>query len=163
MKFTPKSYVVPIICGVLIIAPTGRNKANDSKDTATVAVQNASATSKIFETNGDISITPAVERIPLAGAQIAAANDFSTVAWYKNKHWWKKNAPIIGGAAGGGLIGGLAGGGAGAVIGGAAGAGGGALYKHYKGHHSHHHDTQYRTNHSTQNHYEQSNPGQVKR
>ncbi len=57
-------------------------------------------------------------------------------SWYKNKHWWKRNAPIVGGAGGGALIGGLAGGGAGALIGGAAGGGGGYLYKRYRNHHN---------------------------
>jgi uncharacterized protein YcfJ len=161
MNFTPKFCVVPIICGILIIAPDGRNKANKSIDPATVAVQNISATSKILRTSGNISIIPAVERIPLAGDHVVTTNDFSTVAWYKNKHWWKKNAPIIGGAAGGGLIGGLAGGGTGAVIGGAVGAGGGYLYKHHKEHHQHH-DTQYRTTNPTPNHYEHSAPTRVR-
>jgi len=46
---------------------------------------------------------------------------YQTIAWYNSKHWWKKHAPIVGGAAGGKLIGGLAGGGTGAIIGGAAG------------------------------------------
>ena len=50
-------------------------------------------------------------------------------SWYKNKHWWKRNAPIVGGAGGGALIGGLAGGGKGALIGGAVGGGGGYAYK----------------------------------
>jgi len=41
--------------------------------------------------------------------------------WYKNHRWWKRNAPIIGGAAGGAAIGGLIGGGKGALVGGAFG------------------------------------------
>ena len=61
-----------------------------------------------------------------------------TSSWYKNKHWWKKNAPIIGGTAGGALIGGLAGGGKGALIGGVAGGGGGYLYKRLKHRHYRH-------------------------
>ncbi len=65
-----------------------------------------------------------------------AAGSFSyqpVSSWYKNKHWWKRNAPIIGGAAGGALVGGL-GGGPGALVGGAVGGGGGYLYKRYKQH-----------------------------
>ena len=76
------------------------------------------------------AIIPAVERIPAAGLQGDAHINY--IHWYNNKYWWKRHAPIIGGAAGGGLIGGLAGGGKGALIGGAAGAGGGYLYKHHK-------------------------------
>jgi hypothetical protein len=73
------------------------------------------------------------------------AEYYQTIAWYNSKHWWKKNAPVVGGAAGGALIGGLAGGGTGAIIGGAAGGGGGYLYKHFKDHDHHqerhqHHD-----------------------
>jgi hypothetical protein len=162
MKFTLKSYFVPIICGTLIITTAGQNKAINRIGPSlppTVAVQDNSPTPGTFTTNGDVQIMPAVERIPLASVQAAVADDFSTVAWYKNKHWWKRNAPIIGGAAGGGLIGGLAGGGKGFIIGGAAGAGGGALYKHYRNHHTHPHDTQYRTT-PTPNH---SKPSRVRR
>jgi hypothetical protein len=49
--------------------------------------------------------------------------------WYQNRHWWKRNVPIIGGAAGGAAIGGLIGGGKGAIVGGAIGGTGGYLYK----------------------------------
>jgi hypothetical protein len=146
MNFTPKSNVVPIVCGILIITAAGWNEAVNRSGSAPVvtnAVQEASATPTLFQTNGNVAIIPAVERIPSANIQKAQAQTFLPVVWYKNKHWWKRNAPIIGGAAGGGLIGGLAGGGKGLIIGGAAGAGGGYLYKHYKGH-SHHHNSEYR-------------------
>jgi hypothetical protein len=84
---------------------------------------------------GDIvAVLPAVDRTPAPGLQTARPGYYQA-HWYNSKHWWKRNAPIVGGAGGGALIGGLAGGGAGALIGGAAGAGGGALYKHY--HHRH--------------------------
>ena len=78
----------------------------------------------------NVAVLPAVDRAPAPGLQTAQPN-YQPVHWYNSKHWWKRNAPIVGGAGGGALIGGLAGGGAGALIGGAAGAGGGALYKHY--------------------------------
>lgn len=82
--------------------------------------------------------------VPATRLQAATPEDnVYMAAWYNNKHWWKKHAPIIGGAAGGGLIGGLAGGGKGALIGGAAGAGGGYLYKHLKD--KHHHGEAYRS------------------
>jgi hypothetical protein len=65
-------------------------------------------------------------------------------AWYKSKHWWKRNAPIVGGAGGGAIVGGLVGGGTGAIIGGAAGGGAGYAYKrlkhkHYSNYHSNYH------------------------
>ena len=83
-----------------------------------------------------VAVLPAVDRVPAPGLQTAKPDYYQPVAhWYGSKHWWKRNAPIVGGAGGGALIGGLAGGGAGALIGGAVGAGGGALYKHY--HHRH--------------------------
>jgi hypothetical protein len=83
-----------------------------------------------------VAVLPAVDRAPAPGLQTAKPDYYQPVAhWYGSKHWWKRNAPIVGGAGGGALIGGLAGGGAGALIGGAVGAGGGALYKHY--HHRH--------------------------
>jgi hypothetical protein len=157
MKFTPKSYVVPIICGTLIITAGVRNKTMNRIGPAsqpTVALQDTATT---FKT--DVPVFTAVERIPLAGIQAATRDDVLNVKWYKSKHWWKRNAPIVGGAGGGALIGGLAGGGVGAVIGGAAGAGGGALYKHY--HHRHHRGTEYRTVNPTPNHY-YSSPGHVK-
>ena len=80
-------------------------------------------------------ILPAVELIPAPGLQTSGPAHFQLAAWYKNKHWWKRNAPIVGGAAGGALIGGLAGGGKGVLIGGAVGGGGGYLYKRL--HHRH--------------------------
>ena len=151
MKFTPKLYVVSIACGVLMVAQAGGNKAINPTGPEPSAVPGTSMT------NNNVLIIPAVERIPLASGQVATANDYATVAWYKNKYWWKKHAPLVG-AGGGALIGGLAGGGVGAVIGGAAGAGGGALYKHYSGHHHHngeyyHNGTQYRTTNPRQNFY----------
>ena len=135
MKFTPKLYVVSTICGVLIGVQAGGTKANNPIGPTPFGA------ARTFTTNDNAPIMPAVERISLAGGQVATANDFVTVAWYKNKHWWKRNAPIIGGAGGGALVGGLAGGGTGALIGGAAGGGGGYLYKRLKrNHHYHHHE-----------------------
>jgi uncharacterized protein YcfJ len=75
---------------------------------------------------------------------VAAANNtapntsYQSVAYNssgsKTKHWLKRNAPILGGAAGGGLIGGALGGGKGALVGGAVGGGGGYLYKRHREH-----------------------------
>ena len=82
-------------------------------------------------------LSPPWNSYPHLGFQAAGPAHFQLAAWYKNKHWWKRNAPIIGGAAGGALIGGLVGGGKGVIIGGAAGGGGGYLYKRL--HHPHYH------------------------
>ncbi len=147
MKFTPKFNVVPIACGILTIAAVGWHESVNrvgSVQTPTAVMQQA-AVQESFPANNSVPIMPAV-LIQSTGAQEATVQNSS--AWYKNKHWWKKNAPIIGGAAGGGLIGGLAGGGKGLIIGGAAGAGGGYLYKHFKhhdhhDHYDHHHGTAY--------------------
>jgi hypothetical protein len=79
---------------------------------------------------------PAVLLTPAPGFQSASVEHIS---WITSKHWWKRNAPIVGGAGGGALIGGLAGGGTGALIGGAVGAGGGYAYKRYRHHHYYHH------------------------
>ena len=80
---------------------------------------------------------------------------YQTIAWYNSKHWWKKHAPIVGGAAGGALIGGLAGGGTGAIIGGAAGGGGGYLYKHFKDHGHHHESHHHEESHHQYDHHQQ--------
>jgi hypothetical protein len=139
MKFTPKFNVVPIACGVLTIAAVGWDESvnRGGSAPAPIVAMRDTAAQESFQTNGSVPIISAVEKIPPASAQ---RENFLPVAWYKDKHWWKRNAPIIGGAAGGGLIGGLAGGGKGLIIGGAAGGGGGYLYKHYRDR-NHHHST----------------------
>jgi hypothetical protein len=83
------------------------------------------------------AIVPAIDFAPAPGFQTAGPEHYQLAAWYGNKHWWKRNAPIVGGAAGGALIGGLAGGGKGALIGGAVGGGGGYVYKRVHHHHEH--------------------------
>jgi hypothetical protein len=142
MKFTPKIKGGPIACGILTMAAVGWSGPINyvaREPVAVVATQNILnmfAVSELFQTNGDVLITPAVE-LP-ASSQSAGPDYILETHWYNNRSWWKRNAPIIGGAAGGGLIGGLAGGGKGLLIGGAAGAGGGALYKHFR--HRHYHE-----------------------
>ena len=78
------------------------------------------------------------EVAPMVALETAGGAYYQPVSsWYKNKHWWKRNAPIVGGAGGGALVGGLVGGGTGALIGGAVGGGGGYLYKRSRHHHHH--------------------------
>jgi hypothetical protein len=119
--------VVVLICWVSYAALTAA---------PTVARQDAFPVQKSFQTNNPAAIVPAVELGRTSGLQTARPEGYQLVAsWYKSKHWWKRNAPIVGGAGGGALIGGLVGGGKGAIIGGAAGGGGGYLYKRYRRHH----------------------------
>jgi hypothetical protein len=135
MKFAPKLRVGLIPYGILTIAALGSNGLANSPEST--AMRNTFAVRESFLTKSTVEITPAVELISPDNPQIARPNYIPVTHWYKSKHWWKRNAPIVGGAAGGALIGGLAGGGTGALIGGAAGGGGGALYKHYRGHNHH--------------------------
>jgi hypothetical protein len=102
------------------------------------AAQDALAKQQFIQTSNDLRIFTAVEQVLPPGFQTVRPEYYRPVAWYSSKHWWKKHAPIVGGAAGGALIGGLAGGGTGAIIGGAAGGGGGYLYKRLR-HHDHQH------------------------
>src|SRR5262245_22681145 len=117
MKFTPKVFIgilgVLLALGVAIGMSIHPSRVPSS--TAVVVQDNA-------------AVIPAV--------QIGSASDYyqPVSSFYKNKSWWKRNAPIIGGAGGGALVGGLIGGGKGALIGGAVGGGGGYLYKRHKRH-----------------------------
>jgi len=148
MNFTPKISDGPFVRWILTIAVVGcigwvshavsaRAPIVATRDTITVQ--------QSFQTDDGISIVPAVQWVPATGLQAAGPPYYQPVsAWYKSKHWWKRNAPIVGGAGGGAVVGGLVGGGAGAIIGGAVGGGGGYLYKRSR--HHHHHD-RYRYRH----------------
>jgi hypothetical protein len=147
MKLTPKTKIGAVVSGIVGLGlMAGLNHVTPAPAPITTT-QNALAVQDSFRSYGRVPIIPAVELVPAASLEGATAENtyVPVAAWYKSKHWWKKNAPIIGGAAGGGLIGGLAGGGKGALIGGAAGAGGGYLYKHLKD--KHHPGEAYRSNH----------------
>jgi hypothetical protein len=119
MNFTPKANIGNFIRGILIVAAVG-----------------------LVVWMHHVAPLPT----PIAAAQYGFAAPtlqgqayYQPVShWYKDKYWWKRNAPIIGGAGGGALVGGLVGGGAGAVIGGAAGGTGGYLYKRSRRHHYYH-------------------------
>jgi hypothetical protein len=136
MNFTPRRKVGPFVSGILTIAVVGLiGWGNPITPAPVMATQNAFAAQGSSSTNELIPVLPAVETTPALQTDTSAS--YQTVAYYKHRHnWWRRNAPILGGAGGGALIGGLAGGGTGALIGGGLGAGGGALYKHY--HHRHH-------------------------
>jgi hypothetical protein len=132
MRFTPKKSVRSLIAGTLTVTVAGLlGWLYQFGPVPSTAPQQPYTVEQTL---------PAAHSVPIlavSGSQDLSGYSYQPVSsWYKNKHWWKRNAPIVGGAGGGALIGGLAGGGTGALIGGAAGAGGGALYKHY--HHRHH-------------------------
>jgi hypothetical protein len=139
MNFTPKTSFGPVVRGILTIAVVGLIgwAGHFGFSSAPIAAtQNAFAVQESFQ-NDNFS---AVEQAPGLGLQTAKSENYVAIsAWYKNKHWWKRNAPIVGGAAGGALIGGFVGGGKGALIGGAAGGGGGYLYKRSRHHHRRYH------------------------
>ena len=141
MNFTPKTSVGPVVSGILTIAVVGLigwASRVASVSSPIVAIHDPFAMQESLQTSDPVLIIPAVERSP--SLQTVRPDYYQPIsAWYKSKHWWKRNAPIVGGAAGGALIGGLAGGGKGAFIGGAAGGGGGYLYKRLNHHHRHHH------------------------
>ena len=125
MNFTPKTDVGAIFRGILTILVVG----------LIIGWVNHSGVTEFLPTSDNAL---AAQPAPSAGLQTANPEYYQPISsWYKNKHWWKRNAPIGGGAAGGALIGGLAGGGTGAVIGGAVGGGGGYAYKRLR--HNHHH------------------------
>jgi hypothetical protein len=140
MKFTPKFNTGVVATGVLAVAGLGWVSSSSRVKPAPaplVRIGDALAVQDSFQSYGHASVLPSVGLIPAVDLQRATPekNYIPVSAWYKNKHWWKRNAPIVGGAGGGALVGGLLGGGKGAVIGGAVGGGGGYLYKRSRRHH----------------------------
>ena len=133
MSFTPKIDSRPVVRGILTIAVVGLIGLAGQfvpKLTPIGATGEAYALQKIYRASDQAPLVYAVETAPAVGIDSSRPNYYQPVSsWYKNKHWWKRNAPIVGGAGGGALIGGLAGGGKGALIGGAIGGGGGYAYK----------------------------------
>jgi hypothetical protein len=127
MNFTSKIKVGILIIAVAAIAAWGSHAGFAPM----VAQQHSISVEEPYRLNSLVWF------IPAPSFQQARSDYYQPVtAWYKNKHWWKKNAPIVGGAGGGALVGGLLGGGKGALIGGAVGGGGGYLYKRHHSHHS---------------------------
>lgn len=140
MTFTSKLYARPAISAVLAIAVIGligRVHYVAPAPAPIVATHDALATQNSPEPIR-AQLSYAVMETAAPDFQAARSDYYQPVtSWYKRKGWWKRNAPIIGGAGGGALIGGLAGGGKGALIGGAVGGGGGYVYKRYRRHHRH--------------------------
>jgi hypothetical protein len=141
MNFTPKIASRPLVGAILTI--TAVVLIGWGSHVASMPVMTNSRTlavTELSQAHGYVPIVRAVEVVSGPSFQTARSDYYQPVAsWYKSKHWWKRNAPIVGGAGGGALIGGLAGGGTGAVIGGAIGAGGGYAYKRYHHHYHHYH------------------------
>jgi hypothetical protein len=137
MNFTPKIKVGSVVNRTLILAVVGLIAWGSYFAPAPAPI---AATQQYFRTNEAGLIVAAIEASPASGLQADRPDYYVPVSsWYKNKHWWKRNAPIVGGAGGGALVGGLIGGGTGAVVGGAVGGGGGYLYKRSRHHHHYHH------------------------
>jgi hypothetical protein len=135
MNFTPRingRFVLSGILAVAVVGLIGWVSYVVPAPAPIVATQDAIAVRESFQTS--VPIVPAVHLVPASG-QTARPEYYQPISWYKSKHWWKRNAPIVGGAGGGALIGGLVGGGKGALIGGAVGGGGGYLYKRSRHHH----------------------------
>jgi len=139
MTLTLKSGVKAIAGVILVTALVVNGWAGHVGPTRT-RTQAAFAGQGSSQQHEQLPIIPAMLQAQSPVPQMVLVEHQHEKAWYKNKHWWKRNAPIIGGAGGGAIIGGFAGGGTGAIIGGAAGGGGGYLYKRLK--HSPHHEHQ---------------------
>jgi uncharacterized protein YcfJ len=139
MNFTPKIHVHSV---VLIIAVVGLIGWTLHVTPAPIVATPDTVNQEFFQTSDHTPVLSAIGITPVPGLQTAKPDYYQPVT-AKKKHWFKRNAPILGGAGGGALVGGLIGGGTGAVIGGAAGAGGGYLYKRHKNHH-HNNDYYYK-------------------
>jgi hypothetical protein len=140
MHFTPKINVEAVIIAVLTLVMAGWiGLVSDIAPTSSIAVTHGiGATSRPIQHWPLLPTIPAVQRThPGAYQWDRPATYVPVSSWYKSKHWWKRNAPIVGGAGGGALVGGLVGGGTGALVGGAIGGGGGYLYKRSRHHHHH--------------------------
>ena len=149
MDFTPKTKGRPVACGVLAITAVGLIGWVSHlilSPAPIVATQDVFAGRSSLQTIDHLQNVPAEDSARVWGLAMTRHPYYQPIsAWYKSKGWWRKNAPIVGGAGAGALIGGLAGGGKGALIGGAAGGGGGYLYKHLKQRHDqHHHNVKHR-------------------
>ena len=141
MDFTPKIKAQPVACGILAITAVGLigwvGHLIPSR-APIVATHSVFADRSSLQTIDHFQNVPAEKSARARGLEMIRHQYYQPISWYKSKGWWKRNAPIVGGAGGGALIGGLAGGGKGALIGGVAGGGGGYLYKHLKQRHDQH-------------------------
>ena len=110
MNFTPKINVRSVISGMLTIAVVGLIgwvSCVASASSPIVAAQDTFAVKASLQASDPVPVVPAVELGAYAVSKRSDLNYYQPVgSWYKSKHWWKGNAPIVGGAAGGALIGG---------------------------------------------------------
>lgn len=143
MNFTPKLILSSTAGRTLALAAAGLIGWSGNAAPAPVAADKT-VTPQSFHASSPAPVITAVQTAP---ARLPGETYYQPVAhWYKSKSWWKRNAPIVGGAGGGALVGGLIGGAPGAIIGGAAGGGGGYLYKRSRRNHyyKHHYKTYYK-------------------
>jgi len=144
MTFIPKGKFGPTMAGTLVITVLGLlGPGKYAAPTPTVVTQHPYTVAQSLRSNGGVPVVPAVAAGFAPGFQTDSSVYQPVTHFYKNKHWWKRNAPIIGGAGGGALVGGLVGGGTGALVGGALGGGGGYLYKRHKRHEEYKHQEYY--------------------
>ena len=137
MNFTPNNFR-SVVYGTLTVAVVGLiSWASHVAPTPIAAKHDAAVLQGSFQANNPVLVIPALRVTRAPGFRTPRTEYYQPVSWYGSKHWWKRNAPIVGGAAGGAMVGGLAGGGTGALIGGAIGGGGGYAYKRYRHHHHH--------------------------
>lgn len=134
MTFIPKIKFGPTMAGTLVITVLGLLGPGKYAAPTPNAVPTQNPYNVAQSSNPPVAVIPAV----MTGFGWQTYSYQPVTHWYKSKHWWHRNAPIVGGAAGGALVGGLVGGGTGAVVGGAVGGGGGYLYKRSRRHHYHH-------------------------
>src|SRR5689334_12363904 len=91
MNFTPKIYIA-VLGAILALGVAIGWKSSHAPRAfqPTVAAQDAY-----------VAVIPAI--------QLGSPNDYylPVSSWYKNKSWWKKHGPVVGGAGGGALVGGL--------------------------------------------------------
>jgi hypothetical protein len=141
MNFTSRTNVQRVLSAFLILAVVGLTGWLNHAVPVPAAVNRGQNT---FIAPGAAPMDDVLQNGPQAvttrAFQMANGAYYQPISsWYKNKHWWKRNAPIVGGAGGGALVGGLVGGGTGALVGGAVGGGGGYVYKRSRRHHHHYH------------------------
>jgi hypothetical protein len=142
MTFIPKIKFGPTMAGTLAVAVLGLlGPGRYAAPTSDVVTPNRSVVAQNAGTAAGASVIPAVAVGFAPGTESFVYQPVTH--FYKNKGWWKRNAPIIGGAGGGALVGGLVGGGTGALVGGAVGGGGGYLYKRHRRHEEYRHGEYY--------------------
>src|ERR1700719_1266957 len=93
MIFTSKSGV-KTIAGVILATALGVN-GSSYVDPTPVRTQVAFAQQGSSQQHQQLLIVPAMLQAQAPVPQMVLVGLQHEKAWYKNKHWWKRNAPII--------------------------------------------------------------------